>query len=70
MIQDVHGKFVFTQMQVCEKVPDNAIATSNQRRLPFEGTDKLVSSDRCNLVNFVQATAAFHSLNALILRFR
>ena len=34
------------------------------------GTDKLTSSEKCNLANFVQATAAFHSLNALILRFR
>ena len=33
-------------------------------------TDKLTSSEKCNLANLVQATAAFHSLNALILRFR
>ena len=35
----------------------------------YTGTDKLTSSDKCNLANFHQATAAFHSLNALILRF-
>ena len=34
------------------------------------GTDKLTSSDKSNLADFHQATAAFHSLNALILRFR
>jgi hypothetical protein len=34
------------------------------------GTDKLTSPDKCNLANIHQATAAFHSLNALILRFR
>jgi hypothetical protein len=36
----------------------------------FDGTDKLISSDKCHLENCVQATAVFHSLNALILRFR
>jgi len=35
-----------------------------------EGTDKLTSPDKRNLANFHQATAVFHSLNALILRFR
>jgi hypothetical protein len=34
------------------------------------GTDRLTSSDECNLAEFHQATAAFHSLNALILRIR
>ena len=34
------------------------------------GTDKLTSSDKCNLANIHHATAAFHSLNALILVFR
>jgi hypothetical protein len=34
------------------------------------GTDKLTASDKRNLANFVQAVAAVHSLNALILRFR
>ena len=35
-VASVHGEFVFTQVQVCEKVPDNAIATSNLRGSPFE----------------------------------
>jgi hypothetical protein len=34
------------------------------------GTDKLTSLDKSNLADFHQATAAFHSLNAPILRFR
>jgi len=41
-----------------------------QSNTTYVGTDKLTSSDKCNLANFHQATAAFHSLNALILRFR
>ncbi len=39
---------------------------STQRTI--EGTDKLTLADKHNLANFVQATTAFHSLNALILR--
>jgi hypothetical protein len=34
------------------------------------GTDKLTSSDKRSLANFVQAAAAVHALNALSLRFR
>jgi len=32
----VHGEFVFTQVQVCEKAADNAIASSSQPSSPYE----------------------------------
>ena len=34
--QRVHGELVFTQVQVCEKALDNAIASNSQPSSPFE----------------------------------
>lgn len=35
-VYPVHGELVFTQVQVCEKALDNAIASNSQPSSPFE----------------------------------
>jgi hypothetical protein len=57
------------KLTVAERQSENETIRLDVQASPI-GTDKLTSSDKRNLANFVPTAAAAHTLNALILRLR
>jgi len=70
MLIDYYIEALLRDPEAADKVWEALDQDQISEYVAAAGTDKLTSPDKCNLANFHQATAAFHSLNALILRFR